>query len=82
MPPRPLDIEIVSHDYDVVKFLSPMCSLYNERTLLELDSIRFGLWSAGSHIDDLIPETPDAEREVFISGTHPKCWDIIFGEEK
>lgn len=36
----------------------------------------------GSHTQDCWPEgTPD-EREMLVTGTHGKCWDVIFDEDE
>lgn len=38
--------------------------------------------SAATHgVQVLFPELSPGEREVIISGTHPECWDKLFGNE-
>ncbi|MGO1598443.1 MAG: hypothetical protein ACTHYR_04315 [Brachybacterium sp.] len=37
------------------------------------------LLEGGAFIQDAAPELSDPVREQFISGTHPKCWDSLFG---
>ena len=33
------------------------------------------------YIQDVFPEKSADERELLISGTHPKCWDEMFPDE-
>jgi hypothetical protein len=37
-------------------------------------------WRQGAMIQDAMPELSADLREMFISGTCPKCWDDMFGE--
>lgn len=30
------------------------------------------------HVQDVFPLMPKEDRELMISGTHPKCWDEMF----
>jgi hypothetical protein len=34
------------------------------------------------HVQDVFPNLGKEEREVMISGTHPKCWDEMFAESE
>lgn len=38
-------------------------------------------WREGAFIQDALPELTTEEREMLISGTHPNCWDELFGDE-
>jgi hypothetical protein len=38
-------------------------------------------WRAGALVQDAFPEVPKEYREMFISGTCPKCWDDMFNNE-
>lgn len=51
--------------------------------LTEKQFEKFQLWEQRKmHIQDAIPEVAPPIREVFISGTCPKCWDEMFGGEE
>lgn len=39
------------------------------------------LYEAGAYIQDAFPNLPADQREQIISGTHPKCWNEIFGSD-
>lgn len=36
---------------------------------------------AGEPIQVALPDRPSDFREMLITGTHPECWNRIFGEE-
>lgn len=38
-------------------------------------------WLEGALIQDAMPDVSRALREMFISGTCPKCWDAMFNNE-
>lgn len=50
---------------------------------MRLDEWRAGrsAWERGAHIQDAFPRLPPEDREILISGTCPKCWNEIFGED-
>lgn len=37
-------------------------------------------WQRGELIQNVMPELPRPERELFISGTCGACWNLLFGE--
>ena len=41
---------------------------------------RYLAWQAGAKIQQIFPAVPADEREVMISGTHPACFDAMWGE--
>lgn len=38
-------------------------------------------WQTGRHIQDAMPDVPDAEREFLMTGVTPEEWDEAFGAE-
>ena len=54
------------------------CETYSE---IELDEKRYLEWQNGELIQRVFPEMSADEREILISGTHPKCWNEMFGDE-
>jgi hypothetical protein len=36
-------------------------------------------WLTGVHVQDVWPEMPPPQRELLITGTHPECWEAMFG---
>jgi hypothetical protein len=39
----------------------------------------FALWKKGELIQDAMPELSADDRELLISGTCGKCWNVMFG---
>ena len=57
------------------------CVVCGRPTLVAFPTDELRRWHAGAYVQDVWPDfTPEA-REWLISGTHPKCWDELFGEE-
>jgi hypothetical protein len=46
---------------------------------IEVDADAFRFWRGGTHIQTAFPEMSAPERERLKTGTHPKCWDTMFG---
>lgn len=46
---------------------------------LEVPVKGFRLWKKGELIQDAMPELSADERELLISGTCGKCWNVMFG---
>lgn len=55
------------------------CIHCGEKTMLALESGRLARLQAGEHVQNVWPEKPASWREMLITGTHPKCWDEMFG---
>jgi len=34
------------------------------------------------HIQDIFPDWDSGKRELLITGTHPECWNKIFGSDE
>lgn len=63
-----------------VLFQAPECELCKVAEEVELDLRAYQAWRAGMHAQDAFPDMTADEREVLISGTHPKCWSILMGD--
>jgi hypothetical protein len=61
---------------------SPPCPLCQKTSDFTLDAEKVEQWRAGGFIQDLFPELTANQREQIISGTHPKCWDILFPDDE
>jgi hypothetical protein len=57
------------------------CIVCNQASLIELELDRVERWIAGEHVQNVWPEMSPGEREMLITGTHPKCWDSIFEDD-
>jgi hypothetical protein len=71
----------VTESGPVVTKLTITCSTCHETSTLSLLTEGFDAWCNGALIQNAIPELDNSERELLISGTCGKCFDIMFPEE-
>lgn len=70
-----------------VKVMVPACPVEGcthkpEERIVIIDGTqwhRYGI--QGEFIQDVFPELSVDEREIFISGTHPECWDRLYSDD-
>lgn len=58
------------------------CIVCGSTSIVELDSKKVQRWEDGEHVQDVWPNMSPGEREMLITGTHPDCWDTLFGGEE
>jgi hypothetical protein len=57
-----------------------VCCKWCEKSYeLNVSTKSFALWKKGELIQDVMPELSADERELLISGTCGKCWNVMFG---
>lgn len=67
----------------VIVVLCPRCVHCGQASTVEMPEKAFWAWQQeGKYIQDAWPEASAAVREQLISGTHPKCWDEMWAEDK
>lgn len=59
-------------------FTTKPCTVCGLQSQLEVADNDFQAFTEGKLVQDVFPEWSPAERELFITGTHPDCWDILF----
>lgn len=59
---------------------APVCVVCGKHAIVVLDAEKYDRWQRGEHIQTVWPEMSADHREVLISGTHPECWDKLFGD--
>lgn len=57
------------------------CQVCGDTTIIDIPEEGFNKWRNGAFIQDAFPTLSPDERELLISGTHPKCWDELFLDE-
>lgn len=62
--------------------LTMACIGCHQSTRVTVDSKSVQTWINGTNIERAFPDMNKDDRELLISGTHPKCWDEIFGGEE
>jgi hypothetical protein len=66
-----------------MKVTTPPCPCCHKTSELEVEEAEFRLWRAGLiHVQDAFPNMSVDNRELLMTGTHPDCWDAMFGEEE
>jgi len=60
------------------------CPMCHEESLVEMTAEQYSKFRhpSGPHIQEIFPEKSAGERELLITGTHPACWEKMFGEEE
>ena len=69
-----------SGDAYLVPFPCPMCGKEHDIHAItheQAEMLRKDRWL----VQEIFPELTPAQREVFITGTCPGCWDKLFGDE-
>jgi len=60
---------------------TPKCFHCGENGLVEVPMKGFLIRQLGGLIQDAYPDLPAPIREQMVSGTHPQCWDELYGLE-
>ena len=64
-----------------VTVTTPACSVCQRTSQITAPSNAVEAWRAGAFIQDALPMLTEDEREMLQSGTHPDCWDELFGDD-
>ena len=67
---------------DTVPYLCPKCVVCGLQSVMELSSHQIDRWKGGEYVQSVFPDLMPEDREVLISGTHPKCFNELFKEEE
>lgn len=66
---------------DEITIHTPKCIVCDGQGLVTMPRAAYFDWRDGAFIQDAWPQATATERELLISGTHPECWNLTFGEE-
>ena len=64
-----------------VKCETVPCMVCKKSTIVEMSRVQYELFIQGGRISEIFPDWSLEDRELLISGTHPNCWDELFGED-
>ena len=64
----------------LITYQTKPCPVCHHTSRVQLDEAKIQAWRGGKHVQNVWPEKSPDERELLITGTHPKCWDKMFGE--
>jgi len=60
-----------------ITILTNPCPVCFEASRLIVPADGYQAWVGGAFIQTAFPELSVDDRELLISGTHPKCWDAL-----
>lgn len=62
-------------------YQTPRCVVCHSYSEIKLDNEKFARWQGGELIQRVWPEKTPDERELIMTGTHPECWEQMFGSD-
>lgn len=60
-------------------YITRPCFLCGKTSTQEVTTDQAQALAAGEPVQYVLPGLPAPERELFITGTHPACWEAMFG---
>jgi hypothetical protein len=64
-----------------VNFITPPCIVCSETSVLTVTEEELVRVQSRDRVQDIFPHWTADERELVITGTHPKCWDTFMFDE-
>jgi hypothetical protein len=58
------------------------CIKCGETSQIEILKDSYVAWKAGEKVQHAFPTLTPDERELLMTGIHPKCWEEMFGKEE
>jgi len=62
-----------------MQLVCPSCIYCNNVEVIDVPEFAYQLYVTGTPVHEAFDFMSPAEREVIISGTHPNCWEELFG---
>ena len=66
-------------EFGRASFRTRQCIHCGASTIVLLDVAKVDRWRAGEYVQSVWPEMSASARELLMTGTHPACWDAMFG---
>ena len=66
---------------EMITVVTPTCVVCKQSSILTVPAAGYAVWKAGALIQDALPTLDVDTREQLMTGTHPACWDAIFGDD-
>lgn len=66
-----------------IQVTTPACMSCRKSSILEVTLDQYSQLKSprGPHIQHIFPDWPASKRELLLTGTHPECWEKMFGNE-
>lgn len=63
-----------------VEIATQQCMHCHKASSIVVDVDQYAAWTVGGMLtQEAFPDLSDDQRELLISGTHPACWEQMFG---
>lgn len=66
---------------DTVNIHTRKCIACGKRGTVRVPYAGYQEWKDGALIQDALPDLSADQREQLMTGTHARCWQVLFGEE-
>jgi len=66
---------------ELVRVVTPVCMVCKKATAVYLPADLVEKYRKGACVQEAFPALSPDQRELLISGTHPECWNNLFGED-
>ena len=67
---------------NTIRLKTRTCIYCGKSGHIDVSYAGFKRYEKGAMAQDAFPDLSADEREQIISGTHPECWNKIFGDEE
>lgn len=67
---------------DTLRVTTPVCLVCGKAGSVRVRRNEYERWVGGELIQRAFPAMPIQAREMLCSGTHPECWDQLFGDDE
>lgn len=65
---------------DTIEVTTPVCVQCGQSSTMNVSRDKLIRWHKGELAQNVFPELTPDERELLVTGTHPECWEKIFGK--
>lgn len=66
----------------MIEIETPMCTVCGNTSKMFVDETAFFQWKSREIlIQQAFADMPSEEREMLITGCHPQCWKLLFGDD-
>ncbi len=65
-----------------MKRIGNICPMCRTPSVTKVPDEEYAAWRGGMMIQAAMPSLTPMQRETLISGTCPKCWEVLFPKEE
>ena len=65
-----------------ITYTAQPCMECGERATITVPLDQYRAWLAGTFVQEAFPTLTPEQRELFITGIHPECWEAMFADEE